>query len=559
MKFTIENTIFPEYGFSGGNPKRSIVDAVSKNIGDFSGDVFVHASNFTDGLCFYCGKQLFKFNKDVKCYESTDLNWDHIYPSANYNLLVKGNVAIACSCCNKDKSDKDPVDFYCEMEARGDVRLYPNLESFTSAIDKMSSSYMENYPSYYQFGQRMKNNEVSDDEEYLYYIHLASLAYLKRGDTPNWSKPKFHRHVSYPYFKKFISKIEKTAGASPMRELFSTISENPLPLSEMPVNEIKEKILNTIEKRSDSSQAIKANFNSHIITFLLELNSHELIESLYPVLPVYEFHNDYKMWSKIINENSNYLTLATGLRNFSKIMMESLTPINEFSDDMLVNLIEETILSANNSLSKPQFLITIFEGINRESIRFPLIKKLSDTSLGYILHPNKATFEKILKNSCSISQNQVSKFSSYLFTDFKLMSPSVVKAILKDFYIDENGVESPQKINMMKVVLDELELNVTQNLIEIIPDISNVFLNLHELINENEYDFYPYDLSSIKATKKQIVSTVARYVFLKTENNSLFEVTEYQKMEIFNLIGHLIGAKKFCDLLFERIEKERLC
>lgn len=110
---------------------RNIVDLYTKQNCDLD-YVCNYAIDLTKGYCAYCGEKLISDEGVVL----KDYSFDHLYPASLGNPLTIGNTVLSCISCNSKKGDKNPIDFYYELD-----NTYYNEAEFKEFVKKNTKLY----------------------------------------------------------------------------------------------------------------------------------------------------------------------------------------------------------------------------------------------------------------------------------------------------------------------------------------------------------------------------------------------------------------------------------
>ena len=644
--FTMENTDFPEYGFAGGNEVRAIVDNFSRMLGDSKAEVFLHASNATDGNCFYCNKRVIDYDKTTGRYQSnrangkSDLNWDHIYPSAGFNPFVRGNVAVSCSACNGAKSATSPVDFYLEKKEKGEILRHATLVDFEDELQIITEPYRKNYSECYEFGKRMEAGDVSYREQQDRKVDMMTKANADEFRVANWSSAVYQRHVDRNFFETLINGVVQEQEAA-LREVFNLIAENPLPLKDIPSEEIyssvevvfnRRKCLTAVGSLSATTRAIKQ--------FLLALGRDELNESLIELLGIEEFHPEYSFWTDGISDlainnaievrkfrknilnnkrklediSDNELILqiretlfsikasksgpsitqvmkfilnkinrrtvfdaiynanpieelhkeyafwseslssllsvnAIAIRRFRRYILATTRKLNEISDEELINILTKFIPEINKKASSSQVLKYISMKINRKEINVFLVNYLKEDGIGYNFHINNDILIEIFNSNQLITTQSISTFAKYLFTDYKIIPKNALMATLTDFYFAETSIDLSVRVNILLKFFKHIGYNPTKSILSIDSEIASAYLELSDLIPEENKPQYNrlVDLGKMKLKVAGTYYAVFRYLYVSEKLTSLRDFTK----EDYLFVKESIGTSGYVGILSE--------
>lgn len=151
-----------EYSFS--SPRlitRILSDSFSRQFCETK-EAVKYAVVKTKGCCIYCGNRMYFLGKDKIPSFSNTIHYDHVYPASKMNLFEVGNVAIACSECNLEKSDKMPMDYYDQKVREDAPRYIEDRLEFEEFLSEFTRPYKEKWPEHYAAGTRI----IEESEEF---------------------------------------------------------------------------------------------------------------------------------------------------------------------------------------------------------------------------------------------------------------------------------------------------------------------------------------------------------------------------------------------------------
>jgi hypothetical protein len=138
------------YGYkTGSEVKRSILDVFSATHCSMT-EAKQYSYRKTKMRCGWCGIPMFSESDGVKKIVEGLVAHDHIYPSARYGILCKGNVLVCCATCNGEKSDKEPVEYFEERLLRKVPTLFASTKEFENFLEDFTRPYKEDWPEYYK-------------------------------------------------------------------------------------------------------------------------------------------------------------------------------------------------------------------------------------------------------------------------------------------------------------------------------------------------------------------------------------------------------------------------
>lgn len=168
------------YGFSSPlDLRRVLSDLVAQAIDNKTNDgstnkcesVYQHAAQLTNGCCFYCNQKLSKYDDRPRLTSKDDKRnrpdliqgtyaWDHFVPVSKYGLLIKGNVVLACSKCNIEKSDSSAYDYWKSRKEQKLPLRFRTEEEFLKVQEELFTLEADyNIDNFYPV--------ISSDEEFL--------------------------------------------------------------------------------------------------------------------------------------------------------------------------------------------------------------------------------------------------------------------------------------------------------------------------------------------------------------------------------------------------------
>jgi 5-methylcytosine-specific restriction endonuclease McrA len=106
-----------------------------------------YATEYTQGKCFYCGKDLYTVKNDT-AYFTSEVQYDHILPASLGSLYAKGNVVLSCSSCNNEKNNMSVEEYYELRLSRHDATLYSSMEEFYKALAVFQIPYRRDFPEF---------------------------------------------------------------------------------------------------------------------------------------------------------------------------------------------------------------------------------------------------------------------------------------------------------------------------------------------------------------------------------------------------------------------------
>lgn len=201
-----ENAQFQtEYSFSSARAIiRPLSDAFSKQNCDTKGAV-KYAVKKTKGKCIYCGHNMYELSEDNIPKFKNDIHYDHIYPASKMNLFEVGNVAIACTACNLEKSDRLPMDYY-DLRTERDADLYiGDRYAFEVFLEEYTKPYCEKWPLHYAAG--LKNYEENTAE---FKLALMQLLVIPVDISPMTSKYNHESSINKTVWEKVVEKAKET-------------------------------------------------------------------------------------------------------------------------------------------------------------------------------------------------------------------------------------------------------------------------------------------------------------------------------------------------------------
>ncbi len=74
---------------------------------------------------------------------------DHLYPIGAGGITVLGNLAVACSTCNRARGDKHPLEYYAERLAAKQKTSFPTLKEYARWLSTYMKPFKRNYPGEY--------------------------------------------------------------------------------------------------------------------------------------------------------------------------------------------------------------------------------------------------------------------------------------------------------------------------------------------------------------------------------------------------------------------------
>jgi hypothetical protein len=138
------------YGYkTASEVKRSILDVFSAQNCSMN-EAKQYSYKKTNMRCGWCGIAVYEIKDKLKSIIEGLVAHDHVYPSARFGILCKGNVLVCCSTCNGEKSDKDPLEYYKERLERNAPVFLPTLEEFEDFLEDFTKPYKEDWPTYYK-------------------------------------------------------------------------------------------------------------------------------------------------------------------------------------------------------------------------------------------------------------------------------------------------------------------------------------------------------------------------------------------------------------------------
>ncbi len=282
---------------SNGNKIRAISNEVSSALSRETGHSFreiqARALNFTNGKCFYTGKQLVDTDGNL-LVKSDDIHRDHLFPASRGGLYALGNVVMVLASANLEKSDMDPIEYYAYRLAHNQPTLYKTLNEAKAAIGFLNSIYRVYYPNASAFLDDFDNlpeKFTSSDFHSLVRVPLESelgdtlfidmsggggrIASTFDKDLKNldfWQKLKNNENVIWGTTSESSLYDYSTSRLVRVSDHFVEKGLDPLDLSE---NELDEILTDIILEESKGSISEKRKFNKIRKTIII-LRAQEL-------------------------------------------------------------------------------------------------------------------------------------------------------------------------------------------------------------------------------------------------------------------------------------------
>lgn len=124
---------------------RDLSDFYSQQNAEDYNEIREYASTFTQGRCFYCGKKLYKEENNHIIFIK-NIQYDHLLPASLCGLYAKGNVIVACSSCNLEKSDMSVIEYYNQRLKAHQPTLYKSLDEVQHKISIFQEPYQRKFP-----------------------------------------------------------------------------------------------------------------------------------------------------------------------------------------------------------------------------------------------------------------------------------------------------------------------------------------------------------------------------------------------------------------------------
>src|SRR5699024_7832188 len=158
------------YGFSSPlDLRRMCSDVMSKAIDAQTNtgitleceSVYQHATQLTNGCCFYCNQKLSKQDKKSppELVQGT-YAWDHFVPASKYGLFIIGNVVLSFAKCNLEKSDSSAYNYWKSRKEQKLPLRFRTEEEFLKVQEELFTLEAEhNIDNFYPV--------ISSDEDFV--------------------------------------------------------------------------------------------------------------------------------------------------------------------------------------------------------------------------------------------------------------------------------------------------------------------------------------------------------------------------------------------------------
>lgn len=246
----------------------------------------------TNMHCGWCGIPLYTIEKGIKTITESLVAHDHVYPSARYGILCKGNVLVCCKDCNSEKSDKDPVEYFRERLLRKSPTLFSSVKEFRVFLEDFTKPYKEEWPEYYKLAVEGDPTRNPTDIIAHYFIkdsktgvNLIDLSVkprsMRQANDPNniiWSQ---FDNLNSPIYKGYGSFSAKDVqGRISYTQAFYLDNHPQKLITKLTKNQFlkfgNELILSKVESRSEVSKILR------LLTILVnmpELSKFKILES----------------------------------------------------------------------------------------------------------------------------------------------------------------------------------------------------------------------------------------------------------------------------------------
>lgn len=164
----------------------------------------------TDGKCVYCSKLV---HKSDEVYE--DYQFDHLNPLSKGFILGWGNCVIACSECNRDKSNTHPINYYKKIKSKGVTTYHKDIEEFTEFYNKNKEEYLNHYPQFktvYEIYEQTQSNsgEYTLKQYRKVWLELVNILTDDKYINWNYSVPQGSYEYEFSEFRELYSEFIDT-------------------------------------------------------------------------------------------------------------------------------------------------------------------------------------------------------------------------------------------------------------------------------------------------------------------------------------------------------------
>lgn len=198
---------------------RGLSDIYSQQkTGDYR-ETTLYGAKFTNGHCFYCGKDMVTNKHGIKSLDN-DVQYDHVTPASLCGLYAKGNVVIACSDCNLEKSNASVREYYELRFKRGDDTYFLNMHDLDLALARFQIPYINKFPEFYAMSLILQKDEDLIPFKSIENLFKGKIEFPDTLATSSNSDLKMHKSPNYDFWKSLQNK------ANPLYTKYADSSRN---------------------------------------------------------------------------------------------------------------------------------------------------------------------------------------------------------------------------------------------------------------------------------------------------------------------------------------------
>lgn len=161
---------------------------------------------FTEGHCFYCGKDLVITQANGSQSLDNSVQYDHVMPASSCGLYAKGNIVIACSDCNLEKSNTPVRDYYELRLQRGDNTYFKSLKELDIELLKFQAPYIRDFPEFYSMSLLLQHDEDLVPFSSIEALFKNKIEFPDTLATSSNSDLKMHKSPNYEFWKGLQNK-----------------------------------------------------------------------------------------------------------------------------------------------------------------------------------------------------------------------------------------------------------------------------------------------------------------------------------------------------------------
>lgn len=180
----------------------------------------LYGVRFTEGHCFYCGKDLVITLANGSKTLDNDVQYDHLMPASLCGLYAKGNVVIACSECNLEKSNTPVREYYELRFERNDNTYFNSIEELDSKLAHFQLPYINKFPEFYAMSLLLQRDEDLIPFKSIEELFKNKIEFPDTLATSSNSDLKMHKSPNYEFWKGLQNK------ANPLYANYAEFSKN---------------------------------------------------------------------------------------------------------------------------------------------------------------------------------------------------------------------------------------------------------------------------------------------------------------------------------------------